>query len=377
MQFLIIAVITASIIAAVIFYFKYRLANAQDSGDLQLELQKEATKLFKHDLARDLVIVAIKDGQVLEHYQSKDVTEANVSAESIYEIGSISKVFTSSLLSILVADNKLKLNNTLENLIGDRFELAEHIKTITLHQLATHTSGIPRVPKTMLNKLEVMDNPYSTFTVDDIAEYLKTAKQYGKLGKFEYSNLGMGLLGHIMEWKTGQSLDALMKKHIFDPLDMHATGFSVSEEDLPLFVEAHDSKGKPTPHWDFPILGGAGGIRSTPSDMIKFLRANQDGDTSISEQLISTHPNPKSDKVGLGWMGPTFVEKFLSNENLIWHNGLVGGHASYISFDKVHKTGVLVLSNKAMDTHVIGSKLSRATRIHSIKHEIKNAQNTS
>lgn len=367
MQFLIIAVITASIIAVVIFYFKHRLANAQDSGDLQLELQKEATKLFKHDLARDLVIIAIKDGQVLEHYQSKDVTEANVSADSIYEIGSISKVFTSSLLSILVAEKKLKLDDDLKTLIGDRFELADHIKPITLQQLATHTSGIPRVPKIMLNKLEVMDNPYSTFTVDDIAEYLKTAKQYGKLGKFEYSNLGMGLLGHIMEWKSGQTLDALMKKHIFDPLDMHATGFVVSAEELPLFVDAHDPKGKLTPHWDFPILGGAGGIRSTPSDMIKFLTANLEGNTSISEQLNSTHPNPKSDKVGLGWMGPTFVEKFLSNENLIWHNGLVGGHASYISFDKIHNTGVLVLSNKAMDTHVIGSKLSRAVRIHSIK----------
>lgn len=368
MQFFIIALISVGILAAVYYWIKLRLARAKDSGDLLAELEKEATKLFKHDLARDLVIIAIKDGKVLEHYQSKDQSPPKVSADSIYEIGSISKVFTSSLLSILVADNKLKLDDTLENLIGDRFELADHIKPITLHQLATHTSGIPRVPKIMLNKLEVMDNPYSTFTVDDIAEYLKTAKQYGKPGKFEYSNLGMGLLGHIMEWKTGKTLDALMKAHIFDPLDMHTTGFSVSDEDMHLFVDAHDPKGKPTPHWDFPILGGAGGIRSTPSDMIKFLRANLEGDTSISDQLIGTHPNPNSDKVGLGWMGPTFVEKFLSNENLIWHNGLVGGHASYISIDKVHKTGVLVLSNKAMDTHVIGSKLSRAVRIHSIKH---------
>ncbi|MBO6920359.1 MAG: beta-lactamase family protein [Rhizobiaceae bacterium] len=368
MQFFFIALISVGILAAVYYWIKLRLARAIDSGDLQAELAKEATKLFKHDLARDLVIFAIKDGIVLEHYQSKDVASPNVSADSIYEIGSISKVFTSSLLSILVAENKLKLDDDLDTLIGDRFVLADHIKPITLQQLATHTSGIPRVPKVMLNKLEVMDNPYSTFTVDDIAEYLKAAKQYGKLGKFEYSNLGMGLLGHIMEWKTGQTLDALMKKHIFDPLDMHATGFSVSDENLPLFVDAHDPKGKPTPHWDFPILGGAGGIRSTPSDMIKFLKANLDGNTAISEHLVSTHPDPKSKKEGLGWMGPTIVERFLGNKNLIWHNGLVGGHASYISFEKTNNTGVLVLSNKAMDLHVVGSKLSRALRIHSIKH---------
>ena len=78
-------------------------------------------------------------------------------------------------------------------------------------------------------------------------------------------------------------------------------------------------------------------------------------------------PDPKTDQVGLGWMGPTIVEKFLSNKNLIWHNGLVGGHASYISFDKVSQTGVIILSNKAMDLHVVGSKLSRLTRIHSVK----------
>lgn len=369
MQFFIVALISVIILVAAYFAIKWRLSRAKDSGDLQAELKKEATKLFKHDLARDLVIIAIKDGRVLEHYQSKDQSPPKVSTDSIYEIGSISKVFTSSLLSILVAENKLSLDDDLETLIGDRFELADHIKPITLQQLATHTSGIPRVPKVMLNKLEVMDNPYSTFTIDDIAEYLKTAKQYGKPGKFEYSNLGMGLLGHIMEWKTGQTLDALMQAHIFDPLDMHTTSFFVSDEDMALFVNAHDPKGKLTPHWDFPILGGAGGIRSTPSDMIKFLKANLDGDTAISKHLLSTHPDPRSDKVGLGWMGATFVERFLGNKNLIWHNGLVGGHASYISFDKINNTGVLVLSNKAMDLHVVGSKLSRAVRIHSVKTE--------
>lgn len=367
MQFFIIALIAVIILVAVYYALKWRLSRTQDSGDLQAEIKKEAVKLFKHDLARDLVIVAIKDGKILKHYQSNDQSPAKVSDESIYEIGSISKVFTSSLLSILVSENKLTLDDNLETLIGDRFELADHIKPITLQQLATHTSGIPRVPKIMLNKLEVMDNPYSTFTLDDIAEYLKTAKQYGKPGKFEYSNLGMGLLGHIMEWKTGETLDALMKSHIFDPLEMSATGFSVSDENISMFVDAHDPKGKLTPHWDFPILGGAGGIRSTPSDMIKFLKANLDGDTAISKHLISTHPDPKSETVGLGWMGPTFVERFLGNKNLIWHNGLVGGHASYISFDKVSNTGVLVLSNKAMDLHVVGSKLSRAVRIHSVK----------
>lgn len=372
MQFLIVAIIPIAITLAIIFFIKHRLAKAKDNGDLQAELQKEADKLFKHDLARDLAIVAIRDGKIIEHYRSKDSAEPSISAKSIYEIGSISKVLTSSLLSILVSENRLSLDDNLQDLIGERFELAEHIKPITLRQLASHTSGIPRVPKVMLNKLEVMNNPYSTFTVDDIGEYLKTAKQYGKPGKFDYSNLGMGLLGHIMEWQTDTSLDDLMREKIFAPLEMDSTGFTVSEDDMSLFVQAHDPKGEATPHWDFPILGGAGGIRSTPSDMIKFLMANLKSNGVLSDVFATTHPDPKKDQVGLGWMGPTIVEKFLSNKNLIWHNGLVGGHASYISFDKVSQTGVIILSNKAMDLHVVGSKLSRLTRIHSLKETTHN-----
>lgn len=367
MQLLIIVITSFAFLLAILFFIQFRLARVKDSGDLQSELQKEAEKLFKHDLARDLSIVVTKNGRILEHYQSKDVVPANATRDSIYEVGSISKVFTSTLLSVLVADGKLKLDDNLQDLIGGRFDLADHIKPITLEQLATHTSGIPRVPKVMLNKLEVLDNPYSTFTIDDVAEYLKIAKEFGKPGKFNYSNLGMGLLGHIMEWKTGKSLDELVDTHIVAPLEMNSTGFTVSEDDMSLFVQAHDPKGEPTPHWDFPILGGAGGIRSTPSDMIKFLMAHLKSNGVLSDVFSSTHPDPKKDQVGLGWMGPTIVEKFLSNKNLIWHNGLVGGHASYISFDKVSQTGVIILSNKAMDLHVVGSKLSRLTRIHSVK----------
>lgn len=367
MHLLIITIIAIVLVLAAMFFIKHRLANTKDSGDLQNELHKEADKLFKHDLSRDLAIVAIKDGQVIEHYQSKDAVSAHVTTHSIYEIGSISKVFTSSLLSVLISEQRLKLNDNLHDLIGNQFELADHIKPITLYQLVTHTSGIPRVPKVMLNKLKVMNNPYSTFTIDDIAEYLKTAKQFGKPGKFNYSNLGMGLLGHIMEWQTETTLDDLMREKIFTPLEMSSTGFTVKEDDLPLFIDAHDPKGETTPHWDFPILAGAGGIRSSSSDMIKFLNANLYHNTVLSNSLFHTHPNLNTEQVGLGWMGPTIVEKFLGNKTLIWHNGLVGGHASYISFDTVNKTGVLILSNKAMDLHVVGSKLSRLTRIHSIR----------
>ena len=367
MQLLIIVITSFAFLLAILFFIQFRLARVKDSGDLQSELQKEAEKLFKHDLARDLSIVVSKNGHVLEHYQSKDVVPANATRDSIYEVGSISKVFTSTLLSVLVADGKLKLDDNLQVLIGGRFDLADHIKPITLEQLATHTSGIPRVPKVMLNKLEVLDNPYSTFTIDDVAEYLKTAKQFGKPGKFNYSNLGMGLLGHIMEWKTGKSLDELVDTHIVAPLEMTSTGFVVKDEDKSRFVDAYDPKGNLTPHWDFPILAGAGGIRSTPSDMLKFLNANLEGVGSLSDALKATHPNPQTGDVGLGWMGATFVERFLGNKNLIWHNGLVGGHASYVSFDKTNRTGVLVLSNKAMDLQVFGSKLLRLARIHSVK----------
>ena len=100
--------------------------------------------------------------------------------------------------------------------------------------------------------------------------------------------------------------------------------------------------------------------------------ANLKSNGVLSDVFATTHPDPKKDQVGLGWMGPTIVEKFLSNKNLIWHNGLVGGHASYISFDKVSQTGVIILSNKAMDLHVVGSKLSRLTRIHSLKEQTHN-----
>ncbi len=300
---------------------------------------------------------------------------------TVFQIGSITKVFTTLLLQILCDEKVVHMEQTLDDLIGSKVSLSPIAKKITLKQLATHTSGLPRVPKVLEDKViemvgeeTVMINPYSHIDVDSIFGYLSTTEDNHKAGQFMYSNYGMGLLAHVLESVTGKPYELLLLEKIFTPLNMNDTRITLTPKMKKLLVQGYTSEGNSNPIWTFSSLGGAGALNSNISDMQKFIEANFIVGTPVSNALKKMNQQQSNDASNIGWMKPGYIERFFGNKNIVWHNGMVGGYSSYLSIDKNTQSGVIVLTNKAVDVTMLGIMLTRQVRTQS--WSLKNSSNT-
>ena len=225
--------------------------------------------------------------------------------------------------------------------------------SVTLFNLATHTSGYPRVPEVLLHQMKDSLDPYRELSQEMLFAYLRnpTDKLPVNLKEPDYSNLGMGLLGHILEWKSGKSYSRLLQEKVLNPLEMKNTYYQGLETDThPNLAQGYDEHTKPTPHWAFQILGHAGAIRSTPTDMAMYLKANLvESPDLVSIALKQAHKssNEKSSiPQGLGWWIDNLNGKILGLGDIVWHNGGTGGFSSYIGFCPKEKVGVVLLTNR-------------------------------
>jgi CubicO group peptidase (beta-lactamase class C family) len=259
---------------------------------------------------------------------------------SVFEIGSISKVFTSTLLATFVSEDKVKLDGTIQNYLDYDFRVEEDI---TFQQLANHTSGFPRLPSNLdFSKVDV-NNPYKAYDTEKLKDYLiyqsDLAQKPGL--KHEYSNLGAGLLGYTLSEISKTSYEDLLQQKIFGTHKMYNSTSKRANINEKL-IKGLDFSGKETSNWDFEALAGGGGIFSTTEDLSKFALAQFN---SQSEVLTLTHkPTFKvSDNmsVGLGW----FIIKRQNGNEVIWHNGGTGGYTSSMALDTNQKNGVIILSN--------------------------------
>lgn len=368
--FLIIFVAVIAALGAVGF-LKYRFDHSPDNHDLVAAIDRELGKVQKSNSFYGAVVGVYKQGQVFTkaYGASGPNGSAVLPPDAVFEVGSISKVFTSSLLQIMADDGVLSLDDKLSDILGDKVEISSDIARITLRQLATHTSGLPRLSASFFDESTDPLNPYAGLKAEHLKAYLANPTDIRPPGKFEYSNLGMGLLGYVLEQVSGDDWDTLVQAKILAPLDMRQSGQNMTPSMLSKFTPAYDAEGNETPHWDLPILTGAGALRSDVDDMLKFIAANLTGDQALSESLKRTHP--VNGEGGLGWMPAGKMERFLGNKTAIWHNGMVGGHASYMSIDPKNEAGVVVLSNQALDVTMTGIMLTRAVRVNSFKSDAK------
>jgi D-alanyl-D-alanine-carboxypeptidase/D-alanyl-D-alanine-endopeptidase len=219
-------------------------------------------------------------------------------------------------------------------------------REITLAQLATHTSGLPRLPDNLDRAVTDEQNPYAHYQAADLYQALTTVKLSAAPGKkSDYSNYGFGLLGHILELKAGKPYEALVTETLCAPLGMSNTVIQLSPEQKARLAPGHDPKGAPVANWDFAVLAGCGAFRSNASDLLRFLEANlKDTASPISKALADAqkfHFKTFGGGVGLGWQ----IEETIEEQILHWHNGGTGGYVSFLGFDRAHQVGVVILSN--------------------------------
>ncbi|WP_040951001.1 serine hydrolase domain-containing protein [Gorillibacterium massiliense] len=254
----------------------------------------------------------------------------------IYEIGSISKVFTTTLLGEMIQNGALSADNS----IGQYFPTLSHDHPITLKHLANHTSGIPAICiwKSIVNRLrsDTPRDPYCLFSLSEAVQFYNKHPKEPKF-KFRYSNAGMGLLGNILANQLHTDYGTAVKETITNPLEMVDTSIKVPSSKQNRLLQGFDVKGREQPPLLMNEFMGAGAIRSTVDDLLKFINAHMDRRNEGYQ--LTQQPTVKIDRntqVGLGWM--------LEND-MVWHNGATQGFSSFLGFDMERQLGVVVLSN--------------------------------
>jgi serine-type D-Ala-D-Ala carboxypeptidase/endopeptidase len=313
--------------------------------DLKARVDPLARQLVDDGDVVGLVVGVFRKGetQVLAYGETRKGSGDAPTGDTIYEIGSVSKAFTGVLVADMVATGDVELDDPLQKFV--KIELPVHgDKPITLEHLATHTSGLPRLPDNM--QPADWENPYADYTVKQVGEFLEGHKLRRAPGEYEYSNFGMGTLGYLLARHEKTNYERLMIARIAKPLGMNDTLITLNKEQRVRLAPPYDEALSPAKNWITPTLAGAGGIRSTANDMLKFIAANlTKDDTQLARSIRESHKKRyqiPGGAIGLGWHihGDTITR---------WHNGQTGGYHSWISVVPHFEAGVVVLANTATD----------------------------
>lgn len=289
-----------------------------------------------------LSVALISDGQA-QFFGVKNLKDSlhNVENNQIlkYEIGSITKVFTSTVLANMAINDNLKLSDKINEVEG--LKVKDDLP-ITFVSLSNHSSGLPPLP-TNLGLLSLWsDNPYADYGAEQLEYYLseELILEDSLIGTYNYSNLGAGLLGHVLSKNSGVSYEKLLELNIFSKYDMRNSSTVLDTNDNTL-VKGIGAFGAPASNWSFQSLAGAGAIISTVEDLSKFVMAHFENNDPVLEltRQKTLEVNENMD-LGLGW-------HILSNDSAIhhWHNGGTGGYSSSMAMDTNSKTAVIILSN--------------------------------
>lgn len=303
----------------------------------------------QHRTVGIVVGVITPQGQrIIAHGRLEKGDSRPLDGDTIFEIGSVSKVFTSLLLAQMVQSGAMALNDPVAKYLQADVKMPEKDgKPITLVDLATHTSGLERMP----TNIDPRDpnNPFADYATPRLYEFLSsTALTRDPGSQYEYSNLAAGLLGFVVARRAGMSYEELVRTRICEPLNMRSTTITLTPEMRHRLAPGHHVVGLHTvDNWDFtPPMEAAGAIRSTTNDLLKFLAANLGYTktplkTALDAMLTVRRPTGVANlEVALAWHIWTSDGK-----EVIWHNGATGGYRSFIGFDPERRIGIVALSN--------------------------------
>ena len=236
-------------------------------------------------------------------------------------------------------------------------------KHITLKHLASQCSGLPRLPPNL--SAISLKNPYKDYSAKKLYEALNEIhvrrKAIGR--RYEYSNFGVGLLGHILATKAGQSYNDLILERICKPCGLKSTRQIPSAEMTARLVPGHNN-GKAVGHWDFLALAGCGALYSSANDLLRyanvFLGSTDTGLADAADLATTVQFTDKKEnaRIALAWQ---VLE--INCEDIFWHNGVTGGFRSFLAFNKEKRRAIMVLSNSSASVDAIGMSLAKSTLV--------------
>lgn len=323
------------------------------------------------------MVVGVIDAQNQRHYWRYGVTDREhrnpVNENTLFAVGSLSKGMTAEATAVLVAQGRLHWSDTLETLLPPSVALSNDAKKITLLQLVTHTSGLPRqnMDLSMLAAfVRYLGNGENFYThldrddvVNDLAHFVKPAS-----GEPRYSNLGYAVLDYVLNYQTGQRADKLVDALLFAPLGIQNTSFMPQKlKAYPLRAIGHAGsqpkfvpRGQVVPDWQFTgNMLGAGGLYANTTDLLTFAAAhlNSTGKSLLDRAMRDTmkvyYPREK-EAANIAWVSDTYGE-----QTITYQVGYIGGYSSYIGIDRQHHFAVVVLQNSFTWQNNLGHSVLR------------------
>lgn len=272
-------------------------------------------------------------------------------SNTVFEIGSVTKVFTALLLSDMVIKGEVALADPLDKYLPQGVKGPDfNGHPITLVDLATQTSGLPFWPPDVPLTAEGVDI-MREYTVERLNKFLSTYKLTREPGtKWEYSNLGFGLLGRALAQRAGKDYEQLVFDRITKPLGMKSTSISITPQMKEKLNVGHNAELKMAPEWNLPLIPGAGSLRSTANDLLTFIAAFMNYSNTSHMPAMDAMFDVKRSGPGfqqaLGWWNISVGQ---DDEGFIFHGGQTLGFASSLGYDPKTHVGVVVLSNSAID----------------------------
>ena len=340
-----------------IILITFSRCDTKSKQDLPDDIKKETQARIDKEYHLGTIIGIIdKDGTRYYSFGQKSLLDDSKPDEnSIFEIGSVTKTFTSSLLSDLNRKGEINIQDSIQTYLPIfKNVVAENNKIITLENLSTHTSGLPRDPSNMdVNN----DYRYRDYSIEKLNEFLSNYTLDSSPNSYSYSNLGVVIIEQAIESKMNKTYESLIKERVTNVLHMSDTEFKVSKDKRPRLVMGY-RYGKEIDELDTGEFQAMGGLRSTAKDMLKFLGAQLGlHPTSLSDAIKETHKIRFKDDnniMGLGW---EMLERKESGKTIYYHKGGTPGFVSFAGFNLEDQIGVVVLINGSRYFSDLGFKL--------------------
>lgn len=320
---------------------------ADPTGDQQL-----TTALAPHLGGHRRVAVAYLDGSGAPRFAGFGADET-----SEFEIGSVTKTFTGALLAEAIDRGEVTTRTTVAEILAAEAEGSE-IAGVTLAELATHTSGLPRLaPGTLAGSLIsnfLRKDPYAGRDGGQVIEDALGCSLSGR-GDYAYSNLGVALQGQLLARVPGTDYSTLLTERILEPLALSGTYAPVTTENLrETATRGHGRSGLPQAAWTMAGSAPAGGIRSTAADLATFVAGTLDGSApgaaAATEILVESSPTRRH---GMNW----FHEEFADGSWHVFHNGMTGGFAAFVGFTPETGRGIVILTDTARSVDALAADI--------------------
>jgi CubicO group peptidase (beta-lactamase class C family) len=326
------------------------IASSQNLTDQWVE--KAAGPLVENRVVDGLSVGYIEGEQYgIVHLGSSSQAKRKANNLTVYEIGSVNKVFTGLMLADAAVRGEIDLNAAAEiaNPAGIRLPSRDG-RSIKWIDLSTHRAGLPRLAGNLLPT--DLTNPYRDYDSKKAAAFLNQYELPRQPGDSqEYSNLGASVLGYLVAENAGKSYQQLLRKRIAEPLQMTDCTVSLSSDQTKRLATPHDKFGSATSRWTFADLPGAGGIHATMRDMMRFAKAQLAPPSGTLGDAIElawkqhSEADASGPAMGLGWV-------IAGDGQTRWHNGQTGGSTSAIFINRKLNCAVVVLCNTAVTNEV-------------------------